>query len=95
MGNHGDSIFGPHLIGGFIEDLALQPAPFSRVRSTRLDRRILRIDLFEIDLLQPHIVHGGLDSPQPKHVFLYIHPIFFLYKITKNLILIRPYRWPN
>ena len=77
MGNHGDSIFGPHLIGGFIEDLALQPAPFSRVRSTRLDRRILRIDLFEIDLLQPHIVHGGLDSPQPKTFFLNIFTHFF------------------
>jgi hypothetical protein len=85
MGNHGDSIFGPHLIGGFIEDLALQPAPFSRVRSTRLDRRILRIDLFEIDLLQPHIVHGGLDSPQPKHVFFYIFTQYFFYiKLQKT-----------
>lgn len=60
-----------------IEDLALQPAPFSRVRSTRLDRRILRIDLFEIDLLQPHIVHGGLDSPQPKTCFFLIFTQFF------------------
>ena len=77
MGNHGDFIFGPHLIGGFIEDLALQPAPFSRVRSTRLDRRILRIDLFEIDLLQPHIVHGGLDSPQPKTCFYIYSPNIF------------------